>query len=214
MQPITMKITTVNEFDLKAPAWDSNRTHIERSVAVANAILQVIPTNMRMKALEFGAGTGLLSFNLKNYFSEITLMDNSTEMINVIRGKIVSQDIQHMKPVVFDLENKDYTDEFDIIYSQMVMHHVENILQVFQKFYRMLRPGGYLAVADLYPEDGSFHGAGFNGHKGFEPEVLASMLSKTGFQHIQYQQCFTINKITDSGKIRQYPLFLMTSQKL
>jgi ubiquinone/menaquinone biosynthesis C-methylase UbiE len=43
-----------------------------------------------MKALEYGAGTGILSFLLSESFSEITLMDNSQEMVNVMHEKVIS----------------------------------------------------------------------------------------------------------------------------
>ena len=39
----------------------------------------------KMNALEFGCGTGLLSFALKNYFNEITLIDYSEVMIIVLK---------------------------------------------------------------------------------------------------------------------------------
>jgi hypothetical protein len=34
------------------------------------------------------------------------------------------------------------------------------------------------AIADLYPEDDSFHGEGFAGYKGFDPEELSGLLKK------------------------------------
>jgi hypothetical protein len=48
-----------------------------------------------------------------------------------------------------------------------------------KSFMSLLKPGGHLAIADLYTEDGSFHGDGFHGHKGFDPAILAAMLEKT-----------------------------------
>ncbi len=165
-----------NEFDLKAREWDKNQMHVERAAAIARAIEKTIPLNKNMKALEFGAGTGLLSFLLADRLAEITLMDNSTEMISMIKGKISSQQEQQMKPVLINLEHEDYPENFDIIYSQMVLHHVNDVAGVLKKFFRMLNPGGYLAIADLYTEDGSFHGEGFTGHKGFDVELLASDL--------------------------------------
>jgi tRNA (cmo5U34)-methyltransferase len=142
-----------NEFDLKAREWDKNQMHVERAAAIAQSIEKTIPLNKNMKALEFGAGTGLLSFLLADRLLEITLMDNSTEMVNVAKGKISGQQIDHMKSVMINLEQEDYPEQFDIIFSQMVMHHVNDVSGILKKFYRMLNPGGYLAIADLYMED-------------------------------------------------------------
>ena len=130
-----------NEFDLKAREWDKNQMHVERAAAIAQAMEKLIPLNKHMKALEFGAGTGLLSFLLADRLAEITLMDNSTEMINVIKGKISGQQIHHMKPVLINLEQKDYPEHFDIIYSQMVLHHVDDVSRYSEKILPDDEPG-------------------------------------------------------------------------
>jgi ubiquinone/menaquinone biosynthesis C-methylase UbiE len=202
-----------NEFDLKAREWDKNQMHVDRAAAIAQAMDKLIPFNKHMKALEFGAGTGLLSFLLADRLAEIILMDNSTEMINMIQGKISGQQMTHMKPVLINLEHEDYPGQFDTIYSQMVLHHVVDVPGILRKFYRMLNPGGYLAIADLYTEDGSFHGDGFTGHKGFDVELLAKELSDDGFNDISHQTCFTVQKITEQGTTKNFPVFLIVAKK-
>jgi tRNA (cmo5U34)-methyltransferase len=202
-----------NEFDLKAREWDRNQMHVDRASAIARSIEKAIPLNKSMKALEFGAGTGLLSFLLADRLAEITLMDNSPEMINVTNGKISGQQINHMKTVLTNLEQEEYPEHFDIIFSQMVMHHVGDVQGVLGKFYRMMNPGGYLALADLYTEDGSFHGDGFTGHKGFDVDLLARDLKILGFKNISHQTCFTVQKVTDDGAVKNFPVFLIVAGK-
>jgi ubiquinone/menaquinone biosynthesis C-methylase UbiE len=202
-----------NEFDLKAREWDKNQMHVERAAAIAQSIEKLIPLDKHMKALEFGAGTGLLSFLLADRLGEITLMDNSTEMINVIKGKISGQEIHHMNPVLINLEHEDYQDHYDIIYSQMVLHHVEDVPGILKKFYRMTNPGGYLAIADLYSEDGPFHGDGFTGHKGFDVEILSKELAGNGFKNIAHQTCFAVQKVTEQGTVKNFPVFLIVARK-
>ena len=202
-----------NEFDLKAREWDKNQMHVERASAIAHEIGKIIPLNKHMKALEFGAGTGLLSFLLADRLAEITLMDNSTEMINVVKGKISGQEMHPMKPVLINLEQEDYPEHFDIIYSQMVLHHVDDVYGILKKFFRMMNAGGYLAIADLYTEDGSFHGEGFTGHKGFDVENLAKELAGDGFKNITHHTCFTIPKITEQGTTKNFPVFLIVAKK-
>jgi len=202
-----------NEFDLKAREWDKNQMHVERASAIAHEIGKIIPLNKHMKALEFGAGTGLLSFLLADRLAEITLMDNSTEMINVVKGKISGQEMHPMKPVLINLEQEDYPEHFDIIYSQMVLHHVDDVYGILKKFFRMMNAGGYLAIADLYTEDGSFHGEGFTGHKGFDVELLTKELAGDGFKNITHHTCFTIPKITEQGTTKNFPVFLIVAKK-
>jgi len=201
----------VSEFDDRARDWDKNQRYIDRSEAVAKAMLEMIPIQKGMKALEYGSGTALLSFVLKDQFAEITLMDNSREMIAVTEEKIAEQNIVNMKPLFFDLEHQDYDGKFDIIYNQMVMHHVNDIDAMLQKFHSLLNPGGYLAIADLYAEDGTFHGEGFNGHLGFEVNQLGAQLKKSGFENSKNKQCFVIKKKNIQEAELEYPIFVLTA---
>ncbi|MDP2891028.1 MAG: methyltransferase domain-containing protein [Bacteroidota bacterium] len=199
----------MSEFDARAREWDKDKMHMDRSVAIAAGLEEMIPINPSMKALEYGAGTGILSFLLKDRFSGITLMDNSTEMIKVCVEKTEYHKTNHILPICFDLEHKDYDGSFDVIYNQMVLHHVVDYESIVVTFYSMLNPGGYLAIADLYPEDGSFHGPDVNVHLGFAPENLAKILKNIGFKNINYKTCFEVKR--ESGL--KYPVFLLVAYK-
>ena len=151
----------INEFDLKASAWDDNPVHHARSEAIAQEMLRLLPVNKGMNALEFGAGTGILSFMLKDSVNEIVMMDSSVEMVNVINRKIKATGVKNLKSVFFDLEHQPcYGKSADLIFSQMVLHHVKDIEDIFGKFYEILNQDGFLVIADLFTEDGSFHGEG------------------------------------------------------
>ena len=199
----------MNQFDARAREWDKDKLHMDRAVAIAAELEKMIPLNRSMKALEYGAGTGILSFLLKDRFSEITLMDNSSEMIKVCAEKTEFYQTNHILPIWFDLEHKDYDDHFDIIYNQMVLHHVNGYESIIGTFYSMLNPGGYLAIADLYTEDGSFHGPDVQVHLGFDPENLAHLLGQIGFRNIDFKPCFEVTR--ESGI--KYPVFLLVAQK-
>jgi len=166
-----------------------------------------------MKAMEFGAGTALLSFILQDLFTSITLIDNSMEMIKICNEKIAASKSDHIHSLKIDLEKENIEDRFDIIYSQMAFHHIGDISKMLSKFYTLLNEGGTLAVTDLFPEDGSFHGEGFIGYKGFDPEWLAEKMRNTGFKSVHYVKAFTQKKIEPDGKIKEYPLFLMIAKK-
>ena len=199
----------MSEFDARAREWDKDKMHMDRSIAIAAELEKMIPVNPFMKALEYGAGTGILSFLLKDRFSEITLMDNSREMIKVCAEKTEFYQTNHILPIWFDLEHKDYDDHFDIIYNQMVLHHVNDYEAIVYTFYSMLNPGGYLAIADLYTEDGSFHGPDVKVHLGFDPKKLTEILMIARFKSIEYRTCFEVKR--ESGA--KYPVFLLVAQK-
>ena len=185
----------MNEFDIKAAGWDQDPMHWDRSEAIANEIKKLIHLNIEMRVLEYGAGTGITSFLLKDLVKEITLMDNSSEMVKVMTEKIKASKVKNLKVLNFNLEQSDYKkDRFDLIFTQMVLHHVTYIDLIISRFYKLLNPGGFLAIADLYPEDGSFHGDGFTGHRGFDVEILSNQIRNQGFTNISHRKCFVINK--------------------
>lgn len=202
---------TLNEFDKKAADWDLNPVYVERSRAIANLLIKAIPLDKNMTALEYGAGTGILSLILMEHLGKITLMDSSEGMISVIKEKLRKSRTGKLIPVCFDLQNGSYNAEYDLIFTQMVLHHVRDINDILHKFSLMLRTGGFLAIADLYPEDGSFHEEEFTGHKGFDPELLMHQLSSLSFRNINYQPCFTIRKEIGEGNVKEYPVFLITA---
>ncbi len=197
-----------NHFDSVAKDWDKNLIHKQRTEAIAAELSLLIKGKPYASALEFGAGTGLLSIRMKDAFTEITLMDSSKGMVEVAHESIRNLGNPHLHPLLFDLEKEDYlTKTFDIIYSQMALHHVNNIEQILYKLSKLLNRGGMLVIADLYHEDGSFHDGDFHGHFGFDPNELAKILSKLGFTQIQHKQCFEIIREPEPNK--KFPVFIL-----
>ena len=203
----------MTDFNTAARSWDNNSIHAQRSLAIAKNMLERIEVLPEMKALEFGAGTGILSFMLADRFSSITMMDSASEMVAVMQEKVEVSPTKNLKPVLFDLTKQSYeTEAFDCVFSQMALHHVEDTQGILNRFFELLQKGGCLAVADLFSEDGSFHGAGFDGHNGFDAIALEAKMKKAGFLNVQTETCFTIRKMTAEGS-KDFPIFLMIARK-
>jgi len=204
----------MNEFDIKAAGWDKDPMHWDRSVAIINQVKKLIPLNAQMTALEYGAGTGIVSFLLKDDLKEITLMDNSSEMLRITDEKIKTSGVKNLKTLNFDLEQADYKEKlFDLIFTQLVLHHVTDIESIIRKFYYLLNPGGYLAIAELYTEDGLFHGKEFTGHKGFDPAELSKLISIPGFKNISYRKCYVMNRKISDTETKQFDVFLLIANR-
>lgn len=203
----------MNEFDIKARDWDNNPQHAERAKTIAWEIKKAVSITHDMTGFEYGCGTGQLSFNLAGVLKEITLADSSQGMLEVVKKKIEAQNIKNMTPLLIDLEKAEAPDnKFDLLFTQMTMHHVKDIDLIISKFYSMLRPQGYLCIVDLFKEDGSFHGGGFAGHKGFDPEELKTKMEESGFKSVKHKVCFKMKRIINEKEI-MFPLFLLTGQK-
>jgi ubiquinone/menaquinone biosynthesis C-methylase UbiE len=118
----------MTNFDERAKDWDSDPDKVERARIVADAIRKAIPLSNNIKALEYGCGTGLLSFALQSNLGQITLADTSQGMLDVLLEKIANAEVTNMHPVQLDLETDVIPEErYDIIYSLMTMHHIHDV---------------------------------------------------------------------------------------
>jgi ubiquinone/menaquinone biosynthesis C-methylase UbiE len=203
----------MTDFDLRARDWDSDPLKVERAQRVAEVIQKNVSLTPGMTALEYGCGTGLLSFALHSSLSRITLADSSAGMLAVLREKIAASSVQNMTPLLLDLSTDPLPDErYDIIYTLMTLHHIPNTLQALTNFFALLKSPGYLCVGDLDNEDGSFHGDGFKGHKGFDRMELTEDLEEAGFEYIHFSTVYRMAR-ERNGTPESYPLFLMVAEK-
>lgn len=203
-------------FDQEAQDWDKDPKKVERAKIIANEIKTFIRPNRKLDAFEFGCGTGLLSYFLKDDFKTITLADTSKGMMTVLEEKIKKEELIHFKPLLIDLLTEAVPQsKYDVVYTLMTMHHILDTEKILQKFNAIIKPGGFLCLADLDKEDGSFHSQmpDFRGHLGFDREELTEILHQNGFQ-VEYNEiCYEIVR-TKEGKEKSYPLFLMMAKKV
>lgn len=202
-------------FDKQAKDWDNDPKKIERAEIFAKEIKKFIQPKSTWNALEFGCGTGLLSYQLKDAFESISLADNSTGMIDVLNKKIKNQHLKNFKPLLVDLLKDNLNiGKFNVIYMLMTLHHILDLKKVSKIFNSLLKTDGYLCIADLEEEDGSFHvnHPHFDGHNGFDKKQLSQLLVANGFKVERYKVSFTIEKELN-GSIKKYPLFLMICKK-
>jgi len=202
------------DFDSKARDWDSNPVFQERADKIAAAIRAALPLNTTMHALDYGCGTGLLSFPLKDALGHITLKDSSAGMLEVLREKIAAQGVGNMSVRQADLSSQPLPEErYDLIYTSMVLHHIPDTAAMLATFHALLNRSGHLCVADLDQEDGSFHGLDVDVHHGFARADLARLAEAAGFVDVRFSTVFEIAKETATGGTRGYPVFLMLARK-
>jgi hypothetical protein len=73
----------------------------------------------------------------------------------------------------------------------------------------MLKSGGFIAIADLDSEDGSFHSDDTGVyHHGFDRDILKNIAKEAGFRDIQFETVSTIRK-----PHRDFTVFLMVARK-
>ncbi|TCJ15982.1 class I SAM-dependent methyltransferase [Parasulfuritortus cantonensis] len=208
---MTKVVLDPNHFDSKARQWDANPVFRDRAERIAAGIRAEVALTRDMAALDYGCGSGLLSFPFKDEVGRITCKDTSAGMLDVLREKIAEQGVTNMTVRQTDLTADPLPDErYDLIYSSMTLHHIPDTAHILAVFHQLLNPGGHLCIADLDREDGSFHGIEVDVHHGFDRDALAGLARAAGFRDVRFRTVFEIVKERDDGQ-RAYPVFLMTA---
>ena len=203
---------TTENFDKAAKEWDQKSRRVMLAEIIGNAIME-LPLSKEMDGMEYGCGTGLVGMAIAPSLQSLTAIDTSQGMLDVLQEKIQNQDTAVINTHCCDLLADDYTQKHDLIFCSMALHHIQDANGLLQRFTELLNPGGYLAVADLITEDGSFHKASMEGiwHKGFDPEELKNILKNFDMEDIKSEIIHTIvREDNDKG----YPVFLLTGRKV
>ncbi|MDO8958953.1 MAG: methyltransferase domain-containing protein [Rhodocyclaceae bacterium] len=119
----------------------------------------------------------------------------------------------HMRPTRLDLVADPLpTERYDLIYTLMTFHHISDTEKLLRDMHTLLASPGYLWVADLDAEDGSFHGPEFAGHKSFDRGELKRKAEDAGFRDIGFTTVFHM-QIGDGPQQTEFPIFLMVARK-
>lgn len=210
-----MKSDKVQSFNERAATWDADAGRVKIAASVTEAIRQSIPLTKNMTAMDFGCGSGLVTLGIQPHVGRIDALDVSDQMIEVLRRKISEQAIQTIFPQIIAIDYHDFgQDRYDLIFSSMSMHHVEDYHRLLEQFFLALKLGGYLAVADLITESGDFHSDNsVVEHFGFGETELKGLLAKIGFVQISHRVIHTIEKPGADGQAKLFPVFLITGKR-
>ena len=199
-----------NPFDARAKTWDEQPRRLQLAADIFAAIEKQVPLHCDWAALDYGAGTGLLTHALAPRVRRVTAVDSSAGMLAVLAKKAQATGMANIEPLLADFAKDPLpTGPYDLIASAMTLHHVADVAALLCKFLTLLAPGGHLALADLDAEDGSFHDTS-NGihHFGFDREVFSNQLAAAGFVEIRFTTAARIARHS-----RTYPVFLATARK-
>ncbi len=183
-----------DRYEHKSKNWDMNSRRVQNAKGIADVILNNIDMKPTYKILDVGAGTGLLGYFISAKVKEITALDSSASMLTELQSKVSQFDCP-VSIVKSSLEEYGCQECFDGIISSMTMHHIEDIGALFHKLYGMLQKKGFIAIADLGSEDGTFHDDNDGVyHFGFDFENLKEMAKAVGFKEIAIQKAHSIEK--------------------
>ena len=204
-----MTTPSTTHFDTAARDWDQRPTSLQLA-AIPERLLAQLPLQASDHVLDFGAGTGLLSTAIAPRVAQVTALDMSAAMLQVLDEKGFANITTRQQDISTGLP-----EQYHAIVSCMAMHHVADTAALLHTFAAALHSGGRIALVDLYQEDGSFHGdkaanldKGVQ-HFGFAPDRLRALAEQAGFVDIAFSEILRLQQRNG----RAYPLFLMTGRR-
>jgi ubiquinone/menaquinone biosynthesis C-methylase UbiE len=206
--------TEKRDFNSEAASWDENPGRVKLANDVAD-IMKEVALTPEMDVLDFGCGTGLLSFRLQPFVRSITGVDSSQGMLDVMRVKISRQNISNVQARQIDIERGDIlTGRYHLIVSSMTFHHIREIMPLLDQLYAVTAASGYLCIIDLDLEGGKFHDSNEGVfHFGFDKDHLSSAFREAGFDDVHAVTASEIVKPAPDGEIKSFTVFLMIGRK-
>jgi predicted TPR repeat methyltransferase len=192
-------------FDKRAKNWDQGDIRVNGAQVIADAIEKKFDLKDDMVLVDFGVGTGLLGFEIAKKVKKVYGVDTSRGMLEKLEEKNTPE--LHIEPIHQDIIEQPLDQKFDGLISSMTLHHVEDLEKFFTTIKKNLNIGGFLAIADLESEDGTFHSDNTDVyHFGFDEKTLRNVVEKCGFENIAFENINTIEK-----PHRNFGIFLLTA---
>ena len=198
-------------FDDAAQAWDTplRRARAEILAAQICGVWKDRPDKPN-SVLDFGCGSGLIAFELREHAGMVYGYDPSQEMGRVFEAK---REALHADNVRFVDGAEMRSRRYNAIVSSMVFHHILDVAGEIASLKPLLAPGGRFVWIDLDREDGSFHAEepGFDGHNGFGRDEVLRILTGCGFREVFIRTAFEGEKPVN-GRAIPYSLFLAAAR--
>ncbi len=208
-------VTEIRDFSKEAALWDENPMKGKITTDIGDSIIARVKLTDKMDVLDFGCGTGILSFKLAPFVNSVTGTDNSQGMLDVFNGKIKKLGFGNTRAELVDVENNGVlSGSYNLVTSSMALHHIKDPAGLLKQFYNVLDKAGSLAIADLEPDNGKFHeDATGVFHNGFGREDFKKMLVQAGFKDVRFFTARRISKPSANGKTNTFSVFLATAKR-
>jgi ubiquinone/menaquinone biosynthesis C-methylase UbiE len=135
---------------VKIEKWFVNKPqHARQAINRAEKLLHFINMKEKQNFLEVGCGSGAVSKHVaKKYLLNVTGVDIDPEQIKLAQESM--GDIPNIHFLEVGATKLPFQDnDFDIVLSFGVMHHIPNWLDALKEIRRVLKPKGYFIYADI-----------------------------------------------------------------
>ncbi len=139
---------------LDTPAEASEYDHMDNGLVNQSVVDGLLEADVHGWALDLGAGPcdiAILVAREAGAVSHITALDAAESMLHIASEKIASAGLSDritlQRGDVKDLKFED--GNFDLVYSNSMLHHIPDPLSMLREAWRVLAPGGTLWIRDL-----------------------------------------------------------------
>jgi trans-aconitate methyltransferase len=177
-------------WDAYADGWDTDemvRAYAEAAFASLGPVLSkagISPTGAR--AVDFGAGTGLLTERLARAGAEVVAVDTSSAMLAVLEDKIAQAGWSSVATTT-DLD--EVAPEHDLVVCSSVCAFLDDYPQTVADLVGLLRPGGLFVQWDWERAPGP---AGDDDH-GLTRAEIETTLRRAGLEAIEVGEAFAVD---------------------
>lgn len=198
-----------DNFAHRAADWDQ-----PSKIAMSNRFVQELKQNITLqlywKALEVGAGTGLVGLALLPEVDTVVFEDTSPAMLGVLRSKLKGDEkIETVEGEIFEYQKQD----IHLVFSLMAFHHLPDLEKALEHLATITLPGAFVVVGDLMPENGSFHHFEPIPHRGFNPDVLNRQFEQAGFAVERNYVYDTLMRERIPGVVAGFEQFILIARK-
>jgi ubiquinone/menaquinone biosynthesis C-methylase UbiE len=120
----------------------------ENAVSFAQRIESKIALHSTLVALDFGAGTGLVSLQLLPKVGKVYVLDPFKDMLDKFEADVASTGLRN-----FEICNGSLNDftfpPLDMVTCSLSLHHTPDVKDALQKIFNTLKPGGHLFVVEV-----------------------------------------------------------------
>jgi ubiquinone/menaquinone biosynthesis C-methylase UbiE len=198
-----------DNFADRAAEWD-NPSKIEMTDKFVAAMLKKVKPGDDWKALEIGAGTGLVGLQILHEVKTVVFEDTSEAMLGVLKQKLTgSENAEILHGEVFEYQEKD----INLVFSCMAFHHLPDIDKTLNHLHKITTENALIIVGDIRTEDGSFHHFEPIPHTGFDTDELAFQFSRAGFKVLSVETYNVLERERTPGVIGNYEQFLLIAEK-
>lgn len=132
--------------------WSSQYdTNLNKTRDLEGNILKgFLKTYTAKSILEIGCGTGKNTAWFLENFEEVTSVDFSEEMLTIAKNKIQAAHVTFIEADI-NLPWAFLKSQYDLVSFSLVLEHIEDLENIFNKTSNALKDGGYVYIGELHP---------------------------------------------------------------